>query len=373
MSEKTKVGVIFGGRSGEHEVSLKSAKSVMEALDKNKFEIIPIGIKKDGRWICGDNPLEELSNQVGFRDSNSPILESNYEVTLFPRPKKGLWRVDLSEKIADLDVIFPVLHGTYGEDGTLQGLLELADIPYVGSGVIGSALGMDKVLMKKIFLYEGMKVSNFIGINRRKWEKNKSKYLKLIRDELTLPVFIKPANLGSSVGISKVNFEEEIVEAAEIAFKYDSKIVVEENVSGKEVEVSVLGNESPKTSICGEIVPSKEFYDYEAKYLDDKSELIIPADISSELSDITREIAAKAFVALDAKGLARIDFFVNPDTDEVYINEINTMPGFTEISMYPKLWENTGISYQDLLTQVVELAFSVYEDKRRNKTDFEQA
>ncbi len=364
MSEKTKVGVIFGGRSGEHEVSLKSARSVMDALDKNKYEIIPIGIKKDGKWICGDNPLEELTN--------NEKSGKNYEVTLFPQPGKGLWKFDPVEKLTELDVIFPVLHGPYGEDGTLQGFLEMADIAYVGSGVAGSALGMDKILMKKIFLYEGMKISNFVGVNRRKWERDNSKYLQQINAELNYPLFVKPANLGSSVGISKVKSELELEEAVDIAFGYDSKVVVEENLDGKEIEVSVLGNETPRTSICGEIIPSKEFYDYEAKYLDDNSELIIPANITDKLSDETRDIAARAFRALDAKGLARIDFFVNPKTENIYINEINTMPGFTEISMYPKLWEDTGISYKELLTEVIELSLLVYEDKKRNKTDFKK-
>ncbi|UMZ75212.1 D-alanine--D-alanine ligase family protein [Natranaerofaba carboxydovora] len=361
---KTKVVVVFGGRSGEHEVSLKSAKSVMEALDKTKFEIIPIGIKKDGKWISGDNPWDEL-----YYNKESG---KNFEVTLLPKPGMGLWRLNPMEKLTDVDVIFPVLHGTYGEDGTLQGFLELCDIPYVGSGVIGSSLGMDKVLMKKIFLYEGLKISNFKGIIRRKWEKDKKKYIKEIEETLEYPVFVKPANLGSSVGISKVKSSNELEDAVDNACKFDSKVVVEENIEGKEIEVSVLGNESPKTSVCGEIIPSKEFYDYEAKYLDDDSELIIPAPISDKLSDETRNIAKKAFMALDAKGLARIDFFVNNDTEDIYINEINTMPGFTEISMYPKLWNYTGISYEELLTEVIELSFMVHEDKKRNQTDFKQ-
>lgn len=361
---KTKVGVIFGGRSGEHEVSLRSAKSVMEALDEKRFEIIPIGIKKDGLWISGNHVWEELS----FNETRG----DNYEVTILPRPEEGLWRVNPLEKISDLDVVFPVLHGTYGEDGTLQGLLEMADLPFVGSGVLGSALGMDKVVMKKIFIYEGLNVSRFLGFHRKEWEKEREKYTEKIDHELSLPLFIKPANLGSSVGISKVKSIEKLPEAIDKAATYDSKIIVEENIEGKEIEVSILGNESPSASVCGEIIPSKEFYDYEAKYLDDNSELIIPADISDELEKEIREIAVKAFRALDAKGLARIDFFVNESTGEIYINEINTMPGFTEISMYPKLWEKSGLSYKELLTKLVDLALDIHKEKKKNITDFKE-
>lgn len=355
---KLKVGIIFGGRSGEHEVSLRSAKSIIEALDKEKFQIVPIGIKKDGRWISGENTWNELYNKEKYK--------TNYEVTLLPQPGKGLRKLNSFEKITDLDVVFPVLHGTYGEDGTLQGLLELADIPYVGSDVLGSALGMDKVLMKKIFLHEGLKVSKFKGFYKQEWEKNKEHLKEEINEELSYPLFVKPANLGSSLGINKVKYAGELEDAIDSAAQYDYKLLVEENIEGKEVEVSVLGNEAPRASICGEIVPAGEFYDYEAKYIDDSSELIIPAGISSELSEKTRTIALKAFKALDAKGLGRLDFFVNSETKDIFINEINTMPGFTEISMYPKLWESSGISYTKLLTELIVLAQELYENKKCN-------
>ncbi|OWZ83622.1 D-alanine--D-alanine ligase family protein [Natranaerobius trueperi] len=361
---KIKIGVIFGGKSGEHEVSLKSAKSVIYALDKNKFEIIPIGIKKDGTWISGEKPLEELEKGKSF--------EENFSVTMMPDPtKKGLWKLDPFEKFADIDVVFPVLHGTYGEDGTLQGFLELCDIPYVGSGVLGSSLAMDKVMMKQVLKNYGLKVANYQSFFRFEWESNHIKLIQQIESSIKYPMFVKPANLGSSVGISKANKRSELIEAINLATRYDMKCLVEEYIPGKEIEISILGNQYPKASITGEIIPANEFYDYESKYLNDRSELLIPASISENLASSLQKAGIAAYQALECRGLCRVDFFVLEETQEVYINELNTMPGFTEISMYPKLWKNSGIPYSKLLSELVELAINHQKEKDKNLTEFQ--
>ncbi len=361
--QKLKIGVIFGGKSGEHEVSLKSARSVIKALDKEKFEIIPIGIRKNGEWISGRDPLAELETGENRND--------NFVVTMMPDPSnKGVWRLDPFKKLTDIDVIFPVLHGTYGEDGTIQGFFEMCNIPYVGSGVIGSSLAMDKIMMKRILECRGLQVANYFTLKRTNWENDREEQVAQIERNLSYPMFVKPANLGSSVGISKVKERKELYLAIDIACQYDMKCLVEEYIPGREIELSIIGNDNPRASVLGEVIPANEFYDYSSKYLDDRSELVIPAQLSKKLSEKTRQIGIEAYQLLECFGLCRVDFFVLEEQEEVYLNELNTMPGFTEISMYPKLWIESGMSYQQLLTELVELALHRQEEQDRNSTEF---
>jgi len=376
MKRKLRVGVLFGGRSGEHEVSLASARSVMDAIDRRKYEVVPIGITKEGRWLLGGDPWRTLRAQAVYAlgpgdepavealpdpgaTSESPLLPATPETAPL-RPAEWLGR---------LDVIFPLLHGPYGEDGTVQGLLELADIPYVGCGVASSAVGMDKALMKAIFRAEGLPVVNYLVVKRRDWERSPEAIIDLIERELGYPCFAKPANLGSSVGISKIHDRSEVAAALNLAARYDRKILVEWAVpQAREIECSVLGNDEPIASVVGEIIPSREFYSYEAKYLDDASELLIPAPLPPEVSEQVRDLAVRAFLALDCAGLARVDFLVERDTHAIYLNELNTIPGFTPISMYPKLWEATGLSYPELIDRLIQLALDRYEEKQRTAT-----
>lgn len=360
--EKIKVGLLFGGRSGEHEVSLKSANAIAPALNKDKYEVIPIGVAKDGIWY-GPVKEEDIINfsQEEYRGS---------EVSLLPYPNTKLIPLDPNKEPIYLDIIFPIIHGTFGEDGTLQGLLELANIPYVGSGVLGSAVAMDKIFMKKIFAYHGLPQVAFTYVSRNEIEKDIEQVSKEIANTITFPMFVKPANLGSSVGIGKAKNINELKEKLLEASKYDRKVIIEEGKEVREIEVSVLGNENPLISVPGEIIPSNEFYDYKAKYLDDNSLLKIPAKLEDNLLEKLQQLAVKAYQALDCAGFARIDFFLCKDTQEIYINEINTLPGFTAISMYPKLWEYGGIKMEELLDRLISLAFSRYRDISRNLTDF---
>ncbi|ACB83610.1 D-alanine--D-alanine ligase family protein [Natranaerobius thermophilus] len=364
--KKLRVGVLFGGRSGEHEVSLKSANSILNALDRELFEVIPIGIRKNGEWISGEAPLEEL--ETGIKN------QGNYAVSILPDPsKKVLWKLDPFEKISEIDLIFPVLHGTFGEDGTVQGFLDLCGIPYVGSGVLGSSLAMDKVMMKKILRRHGLQVANYYSFKRSEWEQDRDEIIFSIEKQLSYPIFVKPANLGSSVGISKVKNREELIQGIDLAVKYDMKCLAEEFIPGKEIELSILGNDNPKTSVPGEIIPANEFYDYNAKYINNKSKLVIPAPLSETLKTKIEDMGVEAFRVLDCYGLSRVDYFVLEDQEEVYINEINTMPGFTEISMYPKLWTESGLSYSQLLTDLIYLALARQQEKDRNSTDFSES
>lgn len=370
MTRKLRVGVIFGGRSGEHEVSLASAQSVIAALDKTKYEIIPIGITKEGRWIAFGDPLQALKANA---------LESSVPVALLGDPtQKAIMRLDLSEqsasiktlKLQELDVVFPVLHGPYGEDGTVQGLLELAGIPYVGAGVLASAVGMDKPTMKAVFMAHGLPVVKHLIIKRKHWEKDPYPIVQRVEREIGYPCFVKPANLGSSVGVSKARNREELEKALKIAARYDRKMLVEVAINAREIECSVLGNDDPIASIPGEVVPHREFYDYKAKYVPGESDLIIPAPIPQDLARYIQELAIKAFIAVDCAGMARVDFFLDRDTGEVYVNEINTIPGFTATSMYPKMWEASGIPYPELLDRLIELALERFEDKSRCETSY---
>ncbi len=363
---KIKVGVVFGGRSGEHEVSLVSAQSIMKALDPKKFDVVPIGISKKGKWLVGDEPQNLLTGSA-----ETPQLEMKGQSGVLGDPThKGMILLDSSKSLdrVKLDVIFPIVHGTYGEDGTLQGMLEIADIPYVGCGVLASSLGMDKTSQKRVFRDAGLPVTQFKEIIRRDWRANPEKILSEIESEFSYPCFIKPVNSGSSVGISKAHDRNELIQSCNLAARYDRKILVEGFVDGRELEVSVLGNDEPIASVPGEVVPCNEFYDYTAKYIDERSKLHIPAEISPEKISEIREMAVKAFKSLDCAGMARVDFFMEKATGKLVLNEINTIPGFTSVSMYPKLWEASGISYSELVTKLVELAFERFSDKQESLT-----
>ena len=392
--EKIRVGILFGGRSGEHEVSLLSAASVLNAIDKEKYEVVPIGITKDGRWLTAEHAenlltgklvLEPRNLRAGDPDttSSAAVLARGEAVVVPPEPvhrhsglvpfqtDAGLMR-RASDRAINVDVIFPVLHGTFGEDGTIQGLLELADIPYVGAGVLGSAAGMDKDIMKSLFIAAGIPIVKHVTILRAAWANDPKKVQKQVESKLIYPVFVKPANLGSSVGISKAHNRKELGPAIEEAAKFDRKIVIEQGVGGKkekarEIECSVLGNDEPAASVPGEIVPGKEFYDYAAKYVDEGSQLIIPAKLTKAETKKVQDLAVAAFQAVDCSGLARVDFLMDPKTRKIYLNEINTMPGFTAISMYPKLWAASGLAYTDLIDRLIQLGIERHEDKKKNQ------
>ncbi len=388
MAKKLRVGILFGGRSGEHEVSLLSAASILKAIDRSKFDVVPIGITKDGRWLAAGDAAGLLEGEQsavarGLRAGDpaatpgARLLEEGMPMLMAPEPAAASLSVStpkrrLADKSSAIDVVFPVLHGTFGEDGTIQGLFELAGIAYVGSGVLGSSAGMDKDVMKRLFAQAGLPIVKHVTILRSEWQKSPRKAIAAIEAPLKYPLFVKPANLGSSVGISKAHDRKELGPALDEAAKYDRKLVVEQGVGGKksrarELEVGVLGNDDPKASVVGEIIPGKEFYDYEAKYLSEGSLPVIPAKITRDEARRIREMAVAAFRACDLSGLARVDFLMEPDGKRrIYLNEVNTLPGFTQISMYPKLWEAAGIPYTALITQLIELAIERHEDKNRN-------
>jgi D-alanine-D-alanine ligase len=361
--KRLRVGVLFGGRSGEHEVSLISAASVIQALDPEKYEAVPIGITKDGRWLAGTAAHKMLPD----------ILRSGERVMLSADPNvAALVLVSNSRPDAlRVDVVFPVLHGTYGEDGTVQGLLDLAGLPFVGSGVLGSAVGMDKDMQKRLFLQAKLPVGDFLAITRAAWEKSRGKVLSAIRKKFRFPVFVKPATLGSSVGMTKAHDAKELAAAMDLAAEFAQKILVERAIRGREIEVSVLGNEDPKASIPGEIVPHREFYDYAAKYLEEGTRLLIPAKLNRAQIKRFQEYAVRAFRALECLGMARVDFFLEQRSGRILLNEINTIPGFTSISMYPKLWEASGLSYRNLLDRLIELALAQHREKQRTKYSIE--
>jgi D-alanine-D-alanine ligase len=400
MAKKLRVGILFGGRSGEHEVSLLSAASVLGAIDREKFDVTPIGITKEGRWLAAADARGLLNGDAGAggrrlragdpaATPGAKLLHQGIPTLMAPEP--GRQRPEGGPEGKAIEVIFPVLHGTFGEDGTIQGLFELAGIPYVGSGVLGSAAGMDKDVMKRLFAEAGLPIVKHVTLLRADWEKAPRKAVALVERSLKYPVFVKPANLGSSVGISKAHDRAELSPALTLAAKYDRKLIVEQGVGGKppqrrgpiagdpgkagrggqvararEFEVAVLGNDSPKASVVGEIIPGKEFYDYEAKYLSEGSVPVIPAKISRTQSRKIREMAVAAFKACDLAGLARVDFLMEPGGKQrIYLNEVNTMPGFTRISMYPKLWEASGLSYKELITQLIELALERQAEKSK--------
>ncbi len=359
---KIRVGLIYGGRSGEHEVSVLSANSVLGAIDRQKYEVYPIGVTKDGRWLPGQSPAALVESQ----ELQVRLLGESVNETSLAKleNRRGQILSSLSESV---DVIFPVMHGPFGEDGTIQGLLELAEIPYVGGGVLASAVGMDKAVMKAVFQAAGLPVGDYLVYLRKEWEANPEPILDAVAAKLGFPCFVKPANLGSSVGISKAHNRAELQRAIAFAAEYDRKIVIEKLLVGREIECSVLGNDDPVASVPGEIVPCAEFYDYEAKYILNDSKLIIPAELTPELVRKVQELAVRSFKAIDCAGLSRVDFFVDDATGAIFVNEINTLPGFTKISMYPKLWEATGIGYAELIDRLLQLALERFADKQRNK------
>ncbi len=367
MKSKIRVGVIFGGRSGEHEVSLRSAESIINAMDKTKYEVVPIGITQEGRWLVSGDAKAMLPDRV-------MTTAKPQSVALIGDPtKQGLLHIRSNQRVeamAKLDVIFPVLHGTYGEDGTIQGLFEMASVPYVGCGVLASAAGMDKIVMKQLFERAGLTVIEYEWFLRSSWEENPEAILRKLSRSLGYPMFVKPANLGSSVGISKAADRTQLRAAISDAARYDRRLIVEKAVSGREIEVSVLGNDHPLASLPGEIITGHEFYDYEDKYIDNTSRTIIPAKLPKKITERIQRDAIIAFQAIDGAGLARADFFLEEETHRVIINEVNTMPGFTSISMYPKMWEASGLPYQDLIDRLIELALERHQDRARNLTSY---
>ncbi len=373
MARKIRIGVIFGGRSGEHEVSLVSAQSVMNAIDREKYEVIPIGITKEGRWIASGDPMKALTTGDAAASRPAALLgdPSRHDLMRLEDREQALE----ATRLAELDVVFPVLHGPYGEDGTVQGLLELAGIPYVGAGVMASAVGMDKAVFKDVMRAHGLPVADYLVLKRKEWDADPEGVMERIEERLGYPVFTKPANLGSSVGISKCHDRAGLAAGLAEAARYDRKLLVEAAVpAAREIEVSVLGNDDPIASVPGEVVPSREFYSYEAKYLDTgehASKLLIPAPISPELTERVRDLAVRAYKAIDCAGMARADFLLSSATGELYVGELNTIPGFTAISMYPKLWEATGISYPELIDRLIELAIERHQDKERSETSYQ--
>jgi len=364
--KKLTVALLFGGKSGEHEVSLRSAASILKALDREKYEVIPIGITKEGQWRSDPKFLE-----AAFPD----ILSNGRTVLLPPDPLDNSLIQVLSDGKAignqiRIDVVFPALHGTYGEDGTIQGLLDMANLPYVGAGVLGSSVGMDKDVMKRLLQHAGLPIVDFLVVLDHHWRAKKQAVRSSIENRLGYPCFVKPANLGSSVGISKVKNATALDLAMDLAAQYDRKIIIEKGLDVREIECSVLGNDDPLASLPGEIVPSHEFYDYESKYLDESSRLLIPAPLEESQTKAVQELAVRTFLVTECSGLARVDFFLEKNTNLIYVNEINTLPGFTSISMYPKLWQATGLGYSELIDKLIQLAIERHQGRQSKKTTY---
>ncbi|MCL6450361.1 MAG: D-alanine--D-alanine ligase [Acetobacteraceae bacterium] len=377
---KLRVGVIFGGRSPEHEVSLLSAASVLRAIDRERFEVVPIGITREGKWLLTGDPMRVLAEGV--------VKDKGPRLALLADPEgRALVRLDQASEgrapaeggtgcgegaaFERLDVIFPVLHGPYGEDGCVQGLLELAGIPYVGAGVLASAVGMDKAVMKALFVQRGLPVARHRVVLRSEVEAGEEGLVALLEREFGYPCFTKPAGMGSSVGVTKAHDREELRRGLAEACRYDRKVLVEEAISGRELECSVLGNRQPLASAVGEIVPGREFYDYRAKYRDEGTQLLVPAPIPERVASRVQELAVAAFLAIDCSGMARVDFFYRPQDEAVLVNEINTIPGFTAISMYPRLWAEAGLSMKELVTRLIELALERHADRARSLSVFQ--
>jgi D-alanine-D-alanine ligase len=361
-SRKLRVGVLFGGRSGEHEVSLASAASIIRGLDPQKYEAVPIGITKEGHWRVG----------AGAQKMLPEVLRTGQGVVMSADPtESALMPIDGSAQGQKLDVVFPVIHGTFGEDGTMQGLLELAGLPFVGAGVLGSAIGMDKDIAKKLMQVAGIPVVPWIAVQRADWERQPKEIRRAIEKKFKYPVFVKPATLGSSVGMTKVHSRAELGPALDLAAEFAMKILVERAVSAREIEVSVLGNHDPRASIPGEIVPHREFYDYAAKYLEEGTQLLIPAKLKKSEVKKVQAMAVTAFRALELSGMARVDFFIEKRGGKIFLNEVNTIPGFTSISMYPKLWEANGTPFRELISKLIDLALEQHREKARTKYQIE--
>ncbi len=348
---KLNVALIFGGKSGEHEVSLASSASIYTHIDKSKYNIFTIGITKDGRWMYYEGNEENIRNGEWVNLANK-----NVEINLVPVGNKEVGIVFEDGRLEKIDVLFPVLHGPYGEDGTIQGLFEISQIPYVGCGVLASSVGMDKLICKKVFTQIGLPQVDYTDTHKSVFNKYTQEELDKIEEKLNYPIFVKPANLGSSVGISKANNREELLSGINEALKFDARIVLEQGIDAREIEVAVLGNNEVKASIAGEIKPAKDFYDYEDKYINGSSTYDIPANINETDMENIRKMAIEAFKSIDGKGLSRVDFFIDKNSGEIFINEINTLPGFTSISMYPKMWEETGLNYSSLIDSLIQLA-----------------
>jgi D-alanine-D-alanine ligase len=366
MSNKKRIAVIFGGQSSEHEVSRVSAESVIRNINTDKYDVVMIGITKDGRWITYNGPVDKLGTGEWqqIADTSNHTETNSLTVT---NSTRNVFKIAGAEKEGKgIDVVIPVLHGCNGEDGTIQGLFELAGIPYVGCGVLGAAIGMDKAYSKIIFEKEGIPQGKYLVFSRKQIANNMDEIFNKVESVLEYPCFVKPSNAGSSVGVGKAHDRSELINALEVAAKYDRRILVEEFINGREVECAVLGNDDPIASTVGEIIPANEFYDYEAKYIDNNSKCLIPADLPRETIEKIREYAVRAFKSLDCAGLSRVDFFVHKETAEIYINEINTFPGFTSISMYPKLWEASGIPYSELIERLIDLALERFEDNKKS-------
>ena len=361
MDKKLTLAIIFGGRSGEHEVSLNSAKSVLAALDMDKYDVVQIGITHEGAWMTGENALAVLSGELS--EPLTPVI-------LPGDPSLAALYDTNGVKLSDFDVVFPVMHGTYSEDGTMQGLLEMADVAYVGVGVTGAAVGMDKGIFKDVMIANNIPVVDGVLVQRAEIENEMNAVIEKV-EKLGYPVFVKPANLGSSVGISKCDNRSSLSEGLMEAAQYDRRILIERGVNAREIEISVLGNENPEASVPGEVEPSREFYSYESKYVDGTSGLMIPAPISEETAATMREIAIKTYKAIDCAGMARVDFLLDKDSGEFYLNEVNTIPGFTEISMYPKLWNASGLPYPQLIDRLIELALERKAERDRTKRSFQ--
>ncbi|HTK38485.1 MAG TPA: D-alanine--D-alanine ligase family protein [Pyrinomonadaceae bacterium] len=372
---KKRVGVVFGGRSGEHEISIRSARTVIEQIDKDKYDVVPIAITQDGRWLNESEALALLPDSTK-EEWASEVSENGGPIALLgDTAYKGLTRLDAkdnAEKISRLDVVFPVLHGTYGEDGTIQGLLEMMDIPYVGCGVLASACGMDKAVMKTLFRDAGLPICKYVWFLRGEWERHSQTVIQQVEEKLGYPCFAKPANLGSSVGVSRANDSESLKKAIDLAAIYDRKIIIEEGLDMREIECAVIGNDNPQASLPGEYIirdQEKKFLDYTEKYAGTgNNEFVVPAPISDELSSRIRQLAVTAFKAIDASGLARVDFFLRNDTGALLVNEINTLPGLTDASGFPKMWAGTGKPFSAVIDELIGLAFERHADRSRNKT-----
>ena len=363
---KITVGLLFGGKSGEHDVSLRSAASVLSAIDRAKYHVIPIGITQEGRWRADPE----------FKEGGFPeILQQGAPVLLPPESPPGGSLIQIEAagsrggRRTSVDVVFPVLHGPFGEDGTIQGLLELANLPYVGAGVLGSAVAMDKDVMKRLFQQGGVPTAPFLAYSWDHWRNRTRKLEQQVADRLGYPCFVKPANLGSSIGISKVEKAEELPDALARAGEFDEKVIVEQALDAREIECSVLGNDDPQASLPGEIIPRSGFYDYRAKYLDDSAELVVPARLRPDQVETIQQLAVRSFQVLECQGMARVDFFLERETEDIYVNEINTIPGFTSISMYPKLWQASGLSYSELIDRLIRLALERHRRRQSRRID----
>jgi D-alanine-D-alanine ligase len=360
---RVRVGVLFGGRSTEHEVSILSAQSIIAALDPQRYEVVPLYIDKQGRWLQGETLRRLIKDEASGSYVFLPPDPTQHSLV----PADGRLQPG-GRSIPPLDVVFPVFHGLNGEDGTIQGVLELANVPYVGAGVLGSALGLDKIFMKRAFRAAGLPTADYIPISRRSFESDPERFADRVEKEFGFPCFTKFANSGSSVGTTKAHNRSELLTGLRLAARFDRKLLVERAIDARELEVSVLGNDQPEASVVGEVVPIHEFYDYDAKYLDEGSKLLIPAPIDGQVTEDARRLAVEAFLAVDGAGMARVDFFLERGSGKLFLNEVNTIPGFTKISMYPKLWEASGLSYARLVERLIDLALERFKDKQRSQT-----